>query len=548
MRIARPRTALLITSAATDVQRSGVAINITGLDPISERNLIKIMQIKYRAEVSKVETIGATYTPVAATGYIVEIADPTSSRESHSNSVVPTQYTYNTPADITTLGATAALQREAINAALVVKINADSAKNITAVSLGTGTGFTLTDNAGYYPAKTAGGINPRAGKSTILVVADRNGRGFVDATDRVLTTDAVYQFGEGTRLLKDAPVVYALGGGNIIAGELDCPLTTAGLAPVGGQQYDAFSIDHLVRSEIPTIGEVVGYRVASSVIFADNGLGNSTTNRTGFLAFERQMHKLLFSQYNRDPKSTIEFFDTVMIFNGPLGAVPDGTVGTTKINAVLDNYTTLQHCCVGTATIVVPKLGANGILLDQDLTDTEGSEITAPVNTVCDQQFVVGTDEISLICKFSYTDITAGGIYVGFRKKAAHAAAFSSYTDIALIGMAGGVTTGVITSGTKISTYAILGSAAAVYTDSTKIAVNAISQEVRMKVAIDGTVTCYHNNVAIPIYSAGTTVMKFAAGTVLIPTMRATNVGGGTPVSLVTELVAIADASWKVDA
>jgi len=194
MRIARPRTALLITSSQADVLRSGVNVNITGLDPFSERNLIKIQQYKSRAEVVKVETVTyGSYVPTAATSYIIQITDPTSNRESQSNAVVPRQYIYKAPASLLTIGATTALQLEAITAALLLKVNADSNNNVTMATSGSGLGFTLTDATGYYPPKTANGQNPRMGATDIFLDLDDNMNGFVDATLRAITTTPVYQ-------------------------------------------------------------------------------------------------------------------------------------------------------------------------------------------------------------------------------------------------------------------------------------------------------------------------------------------------------------------
>ncbi len=547
MSIARPRTALLKTSAATDVKSSGGIVDITGLDPISKKAIVKVLQFKYRAEVSKVETIGASYTPLAATQYIITITDPTSARESHSNAVVPRRYIYQTPATITDLGATAALQREAINSALVTKINADSGNNVTAASLLTGTGLTITDNAGYYPAKTAGGISPRMGATSIYCPKDSNARGFADATDRAITTAAVYQFGEGTRLASDVPVVYALGGGNIVAGIIDCPMTTDNppAGPVAGQQYDAFAITHLVRSEVPTIGEVLGNRLATSMIFVDNGKGTATTNAAGFATFEREMHKLLFSAvYGNDSGSVIEFFDRDFVIQGPLGAVPVTTTATNNSLAVYNKFITpygmLQHRNIGTQTIVAPTEGASGLLIDQDINTGDGAHYSPDLATNNNQQFVVGKQAFSVIAKFVATDITKGIFQVGFHEKNVFFLDWNDYVNLGTIGLD--------TAAGAFTTRGILANAATVSTVSAGVAVNSVISEYRVNVAIDGTVTCYANNVKYPIYSVGTTPLVFAAGTVLVPFFQMTNITGTAAVGTISEFVAVADDSWKVDA
>jgi hypothetical protein len=540
MGIARPRTALLKTSAATDVKSSGVNIDITGLDSIYRPNILKINHFRYRAEVVKVETIGTTApTPLASTRYIVEITDATSKREGHSNAIVPRRYSYKTPADLTEIGSTAALQREYIYGQIITAMNNDSANNIVAASLTGGAGFTITDDAGYYPAKTAGGQNPREGKSSIFLPKDDNGRGFVDATHRVLTTDAVYQFGEGTRLVQDAPIFYALGGSNIVAGSIDCPLTTDGAAPVAGQKYDAFSIQHLVNSEIPTVGEVRGYRIAQSVIFVDNGAGTATTNLTGFKAFEREMHKLLFDTYKNDPKSVIEYFDKPMVFQGPLGAAPAGTANV--LQWTLSPYTSLNWTNIGTQTIVAPVLNSTGLLIDQDDNAGDGAHYSANQQTLGCQQFIVGTDACSVVARVVMGDWTDSHLLVGFRIKAAYTADYNDYTDLAAIGSGAA-------AGDTITTTGILNNAATVATASSTSYADGVSVELRVKVAISGLVTCYVDNVAYPIYSTGTTALILDAGDAIIPFFQHVNIGSGDPAVSISKFVAVADDNWKIDA
>lgn len=537
MQTARPRTALLKTSAATDVKRGGVQVDITGLGSIFEKDIIKIQQYRNRAEVVKVETIGNTsYTPAANTKYIVEIYD-SARREGVANSNIPRRYVYITPANITDIGATPALQRETIHAGLITKINLDSGNNVVAVTLGTGTGFTITDDAGYFPAKTAGGINPRQGASIIHLAKDENGRGFSDATDRTVTTAAVYQFGEGSRLSSDFPVVWAWGGQNVIAGDLDCPLTTSGEGPVSGQKYDAFSIESLVISAIPTVGNgTQGFRVEKQVIFVDNGLGSSTTNRTGFLAFERQMLKLIFlNLYASDPKSVIEFFDEPILFQGAAGAVPT----TTGENKLVSPYGALVYNQIGTETITVPTPGNGGLNLDQDATDTEGAAYTPSLGTLCDKKFVVGKNPFSVIAKVIATDWTDVYLKIGFRKKAAHAADFNDYTDAALVG--------TDSTGDDFYTHGILNNAATVSTDTGVNGTDSTVAEFRVHVDIAGRVSCYIDNVKYPIYSAGTTALILDAGDEMIPHLEATNIGGGDPDAIISVFVAVADDNWKID-
>lgn len=132
---------LLATSSANDAKCSGGVLSITGIGSgIRKADITSIFQIKYRAEVRQVVTVGATaYTPANSTTYSVVIYDPL--RTDNSGQEFPTTYSFTTPADVTSLGGSAALQREAITAALVAKINANTRNHVTAVTLGSGNGF-----------------------------------------------------------------------------------------------------------------------------------------------------------------------------------------------------------------------------------------------------------------------------------------------------------------------------------------------------------------------------------------------------------------------
>lgn len=536
------RTVLFKTSAATDVKRGGPVIEIPGLEQIFDKDIIKINQFRYRAEVVKVETITttpATYPPVASTKYLVQITDPTARRQGISNLVVPKTYIYKTPATLTDIGATAALQMEYINAQLIADINADTPNNVVAVSLGSGNGFTITDDAGYYPPKTSGGQSPREGKTSIFLPKDENGRGFTDSTQRAVTTDATYAFGKGADLLANAPVVSAVFGGNIIAGYYDTPLTTDNppQAAVSGQQYDGFYIESLTQSGIPTMDpEYVGYRIQKQWAYVDNGLGTVTTNRAGFIAFERQIHKLIGDMYKNDPKSTIEFFDLPFLAQDDLGAAP----ATTGQNKFVTPYNAWVYNQIGTQTIVSGVLNDLGYILDQDLEDTEGAAYTPALTALCDQKFTVGKDSFALIVKAVATDWTDTYLKIGFRKKAAHAADFNDYTDFAGVG--------TDSSGDDFVTFGILNNAATVITDTTVDGADGVASEFRVHVALDGTVSCYINNVKYPVYSVGTTALVLDAGDEMIPHIEHTNISTGDPTIVVSEAMAIADAYWKIDA
>ena len=531
------KSTLLRTSAATDCIVSGGTVSITGLQKFSQSDVIFATQIKYKAEVSQVVAAGGgSYTPAGATKYTTRLLNPAFAMEAVTANNFK-DYSYTTPVDVTTLGATAALQREAIHVALVAKINADSKNYVAALTLGTGTGFSITDDAGYYPARINGTTNGRQGATIVLALTNSDGTGWTSASVST-TTAAVYGFGVGQRLLDDKPIIASYVAGNLISGELDAPVTIAGLYAVANQQYDAFSVQHTVRAEIPTIGSTIGLQIYQQSVFVDNGRGSATTNVDGYKAFEREFHKLIFNGYKDDPKTVIEFFDRPIVFQDPLGAAPSGTADT--LGWMLSPYGSLNRTNIGTQTIVAPVLDATGLLIDQDDTTTEGAHYSANQQTLGSQQFIVGTDEFSVVARVVMGDWTDSHILVGFRKKAVYAADYNDYTDLGAIGSGAA-------AGDTITTTGILNNAATVATASAVSFVDATSVEFRVKVAIDGTVTAYVDGVSYPIYSVGTTTLIFDSGDAMIPFFQHVNIGNGNPAVSISKFVAVASNQWKID-
>ncbi len=522
------KSVLFTTSASSDVQYSGGEVTIAGLDPINQSRIINISQINYRAEVQQVVTIGATaYTPVADTTYTVEIGDVV--RRDHGYTENLKRYFYTTPADITTLGATAALQREAIHLAIIAKINAIASNYVAAATLTLGNGFTVTDDAGYYPYNRQG-MNNRRGASLVRPCQNTDGTGFA-ATNYVLTTAAVYEFGTGANLLNNNPV-YDFMTGNLIAGEIENPVTITGGLPVSGQKYNMFSISYLKRVSLPTAfnGNSYVYLLLTSQAYVDNGTGSVTTNLAGYIAFERKMHKLAGNVYSKDAQFVQEFFDKNFILQGPLGAVPATTTSVT--NKFLTPYGMLNHVNIGTQTIVAPAMGSTGLLTDQDVATGDGAQYSPSLLTNNEQEFVVGKSAFMAVFGFTMTAVTGANTYFGFRKKEAFQLDYNDYNDLATIGTTS-------TSG-KVSTNGILGNAATVTTTSTTVsAVNSVRSVYIVKVAVDGTVTCYVDGVSFPIYSAGTTALVFPAGTVLVPFFQTTQITGTASVGLIDEMLAV---------
>lgn len=528
----KKNSVLLKTSSNADVQYSGGKILINGLDPIKQTSIIDFSQTNYRAERSQVVTIGpsSSYTPAASTVYTVEIGN--SLVRDHGYTQVIKKYKYTTPPVLTSIGANAALQREYINLALVAKINADSNNFVVAASLLTGTGFTITDEAGYFPYNRQGAPN-RLGANLVRVVTNTDGSGFV-AADMVLTTSAIYSVGVGADLANSVPVMDFMTG-NLISGEFDTPLTySTNLPAVSGQKYNLFSISHLVETALPTAfnGQARVYLIRNAQVWVDNGAGTDTANLAGYTTFARQMQRGIFKQYQDDPCSQVDFLDNVILFQGAAGAVPTATGANKMVSDAKWIYTQ-----IGSQTLTTPTPGNDGLILDQDLVDTEGAEYTPSLLTSAPQEFIVGKTPFSVFARLKAGDYTDAAWLVGFRRKAAHAADFNDYTDLAAVGT-------LAANGDLITTQGILNNAATVSTSTAIVPTDAAYVTVEVNVAMDGAVTTKLNDITYPVYSVGTTALIFDAGDIMIPFVRYANVSTGDPDLVLNEIGAVA-AIWK---
>ncbi len=523
------KSILFNTSAGTDVQYVGGEIRIPGLDPIKQSNIVNFSQINYRAEVSQVVTVGATtYTPTASTRYIVTINDVRVRRQGLTGQ--PLIYSFTTPANITAwLGGVAATQREAIHVALIADINAAGYNYVTAATLTGGAGFTITDDAGYFPVNSQTMTN-RQGASTIKLMTDEGGLGF-DITNIALTTAAVYASGVGATLAASAPVfdlVYT----NLISGYIDGPKTITGSLAVSGQKYNMFSITYKKEVSVPTTSSYDCFQTETVQVWVDNGAGSSVANLAGYIALERQLHRGLFNQYSNDSSAQVDFLDNVILFQGAAGAVPTATGENKMVSDAKWVYNQL-----GSQTLTTATPGNDGLILDQDLVDTEGAEYTPSLLTSAPQEFVVGKTAFSVFARLKAADWTDAAWQVGVRKKAAHAADFNNYTDLASVGT-------LAADGDLVVTNGILNNAATVSTSTAVAPTNAAYLTVEVNVAVSGLVTCKLNDVTYPVYSAGTTALILDAGDIMIPFVRYANISTGDP-DLVLNEVAAVSAIWK---
>lgn len=527
------RAALLKTSAKTDIVESGGKIkwgSTVGLLEVSKKDITSIQQVFYKAEVPQVVRVGtSSFVPELDTFYAYEVGDPNRKVNGVQDNLTVIGVRTPTAWNAAT-GATDALRREWIVGEWVTKHNAMSAKlRSTAASLTGGAGIAITDSGGYYAVRGQDSTNI-LGQNLVLPKTNSDGSGLA-ASDYSVYTAAVVSFGVGAKLAQEKNVVDKIFG-NLISGSMwPQPLTIGGDPAVSGQQYDGFMISSLKKEAMPTIQDFNGYVEREDVLYVDNGLGTSTTNRAGFIEIEREFHKLMAQQYAGDSNSVIEFFDSPIVIQGPLGAAPAGTAN--ALGWILSNYGSLNMTCIGTQTVVAPVLGPTGLILDQDLTTTEGAHYSASVQTISRKGFTVGKTAYMVCGRIVMGDWTDMCYLIGLRAKEAYAADFNSYTQLAAIG-------GGTADGDSAYTYGILADAATVATDTTVNYTDATSAFVMIKVDIDGTVSIYLNGTKYPVYSVGTTALVFAAGTALVPFFQGVNIGGGDPDAVISEFFGIA--------
>lgn len=526
---------LFTTSLASDVQVSKGCLKIGEMSKTKLSLISDFVQVKYRAEVVQVYTVTtSSITPAGATYYTIEFGDTNRQRGGQQEALK--RVSYLTPSDITALGANAALQREAINLELIDLINEwTDSYYVTAATLTGGAGITITDSAGYYPVNAQGMTN-RLGASFVQACRNSDGSGFV-GTEAAITTAAVYSFGVGADLAAWNPVLDQMWG-NLISGYQGgtAPKTAAGAYATSGQKYDGFAVVSLTETPIATsVRTQTAYMPKIQIAYCDNGTGSSTTNLTGFKAAERAFHKVIVSLYSEDPSTTQEWFDRPIVFQDPLGAAPTGTADT--LGWQLSPYSSLNRTNIGTQTVVAPVLDGTGLLLDQDNDAADGSHTSANQQALSDCSFIVGKTPFSVVGRVVAADWTDTQFMVGLRKKAAYAADYNNYTDLAAIG-------GGAADGDSITTQGILNNAATVATDSGTDFVDAASMLLRIDVALNGTVSAYFASASggwtsVPIYSVGTTTLVFDAGDEMIPFYQHVNIGSGDPGVSIGEFFAV---------
>ena len=536
------KSVLLATSLASDWQVSGGVIAVTGLTPVSKKDVLTIKQIKSRAEVKQVVTVGATaYTPTANTAYKVAVFDP--NRASAGYQEQPKVY----QAQLPTITGVAATDRESISVLLVAAINADATNDAVAVTLGGGAGFTVTDDGGYYPVKSQTSTNI-LGVNTVYTMSNADGSGFT-ATNFSVTTTAVLSAGIGAVLATKKVVADLNFGGNIISGDPeDQAITTAGAAATSGQNYDTFVINSLLKESIPTVSDVYGYIDAIQVVYVDNGTGTSVTNLAGFVAFEREAIRSIADIYMGDPIALFDFFDNALIASATYPTT--GAAIATTDNVVMAVKSSQQRFDwyvnpIGTHTLLTPIVSTGGLSPMLDVISQEGIELSAPNLTQNSKQFVVGKTEASFYGRINIGAAVAAtsfkSLSFGFRKKAAYAVDQTAYEAASVATACLGVPldTGVAPVWNTITGPGTAG--ALTNTSTTVTATVSVAADFLITVDINGVTKFYLNGVdRTP--AAGYT---FTAGLNLMPFISFRHGAAADAAPLVVQTMFIPSITWR---
>jgi len=525
------KSVLLKTSSANDVQNGGGLLAITGLRAVPKKDITSIYQVKYRAEVPQVVTLfGTSYTPTASTVYKCFVYDPQRVQAGYTETPIP--YSFTTPAVLTTIGATAADQREYIHLQLVAAINADAGNHSTAATLGTGSGITVTDDGGYYPARAQNMTNVK-GANTVVPVTNDDGTGFA-ATNYVITTAAVYSSGVGARLGQDAPVI-DFTFGNLISGKFNAPATFTN--PVtyatSGQNYDIFGVSSLKVVAGTTLTEQYVYQIEEQFAVVDNGTGSATTNLAGFKAFEREILFDVFGQYANDSNAIIFMGNTATVSQGLGTGLPSGVAQAENVVSFGNGFAAHYSPIAVTSTLLALVSTNDGLGLVLDATAAEGVELSAPTWANSQKSFVVGQQAFSVYAKITLDDASGvNPLWVGFRKKAAYSATFASYSDYAVIGI--GNSAGQIYTNTEKN------SAGNTSTDTTVVWADATTRVLEVRVDINGAVTFFIDGYKPTV----TQTFTLDSGDEMIPCIYALQSADLATPSLL-ELAALPTNSWR---
>jgi hypothetical protein len=192
-------------------------------------------------------------------------------------------------------------------------------------------------------------------------------------------------------------------------------------------------------------------------------------------------------------RNIIETFRTQPVVVQDDGTAASGVDAENNVMAFEHNTFRLHN--LGTQTIIVPILEADGLEIGRDKTVGEGSELSLGILARSPGSYVIGTDAFYLKATLLVADVSGvDELAIGFRKAEAERALIDNYLDMAVLNLQLG----------NIFIETILNNAATTSTDTTNDWADAASHTLEVYVAKSGAVT-YKIDGAAPTVTAAFT-------------------------------------------
>jgi hypothetical protein len=190
------------------------------------------------------------------------------------------------------------------------------------------------------------------------------------------------------------------------------------------------------------------------------------------------------------------------------GGAATGAAGDS--NVLFSQFGQYEWNVIGTQTILAPKLDSFGLNLVQDNTAADGIEMCVGQTALSPMAFTIGDDAAFFVqMVFKVQDVSgANPLILGLRKVQAFDATLSNYTDFVSIGIVG-------TAG-KIQLQTQLNGGGVTTTDTTQVATDGSTFQLKIKVSATGVVTYEYNYQAPTVVAAFT----FDDGDVVVPFWR----------------------------
>lgn len=192
------------------------------------------------------------------------------------------------------------------------------------------------------------------------------------------------------------------------------------------------------------------------------------------------------------------------------GGAATGTAGDNNVLYTANGQ--YEWNVIGTQTILAPSLDSFGLNLVQDNTSGDGIELCVGQTALSPMSFTINQEAAFFMQAVIQVQDVSGcnPLLIGWRKAQAFNATLSSYTDFASIGIVG--TAGHIQLQTQLNTGGV------VTTDTTNVAVDGATIQLKIKISSTGVVT-YEYNYQTPVVVAA---FQFDSNDVVIPFIRFT--------------------------